>query len=125
MLRFERQIVICKGGIDVGGEIIGFIIWAIVGFIIIGIGISAFFSKKAVGFWTNIKTIQVKDIKGYNRATGMLFICYGIIFVVLGIPLLSGQNSPYILLSVLGVVIETITIMAVYSLVITKKYEER
>ena len=107
------------------GEIIGFIIWAIVGFIIIGIGISAFFSKKAVGFWTNIKTIQVKDIKGYNRATGMLFICYGIIFVVLGIPLLSGQNSPYILLSVLGVVIETITIMAVYSLVITKKYEER
>jgi len=109
----------------VGGEIIGFIIWAIVGFIIIGIGISAFFSKKAVGFWTNIKTIQVKDIKGYNRATGMLFICYGIIFVVLGIPLLSGQNSPYILLSVLGVVIETITIMVVYSLVITKKYEER
>ena len=108
-----------------GGEIIGFIIWAVVGFIIIGIGISAFFSKKAVGFWTNIKTIQVKDIKGYNRATGMLFICYGIIFVVLGIPLLSGQNSPYILLSVLGVVIETITIMAVYSLVVTKKYEER
>ena len=108
-----------------GGEIIGFIIWAVVGFIIIGIGISAFFSKKAVGFWNNIKTIQVKDIKGYNRATGMLFICYGIIFIVLGIPLLSGQNSPYILLSVLGVVIETITIMAVYSLVVTKKYEER
>lgn len=108
-----------------GGAIIGFIIWAVVGFIIICIGISAFFAKKAVGFWSNIKTIQVKDIKGYNRATGKLFICYGIIFVMLGIPLLSDQNSPYILLSVLGVMLETITIMAVYSLVVTKKYGER
>ena len=33
----------------------GFIIWAIVGAIIIGIGISDFFKKKAVGFWANIK----------------------------------------------------------------------
>ena len=105
------------------GAIIGFIIWAAVGFIMICIGISAFFSKKAVGFWANIKPIQVKDIKGYNRATGRLFICYGIIFVVLGIPLLCGQNSPYILLSVIGVLIETITVMVVYSLVVTKKYD--
>jgi len=37
------------------GEIIGFIIWAVVGCFIIGIGISAFFRKKAVGFWANIE----------------------------------------------------------------------
>ena len=103
------------------GAIIGFIIWAIVGFIIICIGINAFFSKKAVGFWANIKVMSVKDIKGYNYATGKLFICYGILFVLLGIPLLNGQNSPYILLSIIGVMIETIAIMAIYSLVITKK----
>ena len=106
-----------------GGAIVGFIIWAVVGFLIICIGISASFSKRAVGFWANIKTFPVKDIKEYNRATGMLFICYGIIFVMLGIPLLNGQNNPYILLSILGVMIETIAIMAIYSLVITKKYE--
>ena len=108
-----------------GGAMIGFIIWAAVGFIIICIGVRALFAKKAVGFWANIKTISVKDIKGYNRATGMLLIGYGFVFILLGIPLLSGQNSPYILLSAPGVMFETIATMAVYSLVITKKYEER
>lgn len=106
------------------GRMIGFIIWAIVGCIMIGFGVSAFFSKKAVGFWANVKTFPVKDIRKYNRATGNLFIIYGVIFIVLGIPLLDGQNSPYILLSVLGVMLETIAIMAVYSLVITKKYRK-
>lgn len=46
-------------------------------------------------------------------------------FVILGIPLLDGQNTPYVLLSVIGVMVETIVIMATYSLVIVKKYEEK
>ncbi len=107
------------------GRIIGFIIWTLCGCFIIGLGISAFFSKKPVGFWANIKIFQVNDIKGYNRATGKLFIVYGIIFIMLGLPLLSGENSPYILLSILGVMLETIAIMAIYSLFITKKYEKK
>lgn len=41
-------------------------------------------------------------------------------FVILGIPLLEGQNTPYVLLSVIGVMVETIVIMAAYSLVIVK-----
>ena len=52
-----------------------------------------------------------------------VFIIYGIIFVILGIPLLDDQNTPYVLLSVIGVMVETIVIMAAYSLVIVKKYE--
>lgn len=78
-------------------------------------------------FFTEVEkeTIKVKDVKGYNRASGLLFIIYGIIFVILGIPLLDGQNTPYVLLSVIGVMVETIVIMAVYSLVIVKKYEEK
>ena len=83
------------------------------------------FSKNPVGFWANTETIKVKDVKGYNRASGLLFIIYGIIFVILGIPLLDGQNTPYVLLSVIGVMVETIVIMAAYSLVIVKKYEEK
>lgn len=107
------------------GTIIGFIVWALFGCFMIGLGISAFFSKKSVGFWANIKTFPVNDIRGYNRAVGKLFIAYGFIFIVLGVPLLSGQNTPYILLSVLGVMIETIAIMVIYSLSITKKYKEK
>ena len=67
----------------------------------------------------------MNDIRGYNRATGKLFAAYGFIFIVLGVPLLSGQNTPYIILSVLGVMIETIAIMAIYTLSITKKYKEK
>ena len=68
---------------------IGFIIWAIVGALIICIGISAF------------------------------------IFIILGLPLLSGQNSALILLSALGVMVETIVIMAIYGICIEKKYKEK
>lgn len=40
----------------------------------------------------NTKPLSVKDIKGYNRATGKLFIFYELILIVLGLPLLKGQN---------------------------------
>ena len=99
---------------------IGFVIWSLFGVFIIGLGIKDMFSKNPVGFWANTETIKVKDVKGYNRASGLLFIIYGIIFVILGIPLLEGQNTPYVLLSVIGVMVETIVIMAAYSLVIVK-----
>lgn len=106
-------------------NMIGFIIWSLFGVFIIGLGIKDMFSKNPVGFWANTETIKVKDAKGYNRATGRLFLIYGIVFIILGIPLLEGQNTPYILLSVIGVMMETIAIMAVYSLGIVKKYEEK
>ena len=65
---------------------IGFVIWSLLGVFIIGLGIKDMFSKNPVGFWANTETIKVKDVKGYNRASGLLFIIYGIIFVILGIP---------------------------------------
>ena len=108
-----------------GGRMIGFIVWAIVGCILIGIGVCAYFSKKTVAFWENMKAFPVRDIKGYNHALGKLFIFYGMLFVVLGIPLLSAQNTPYILLSVFGVMIETIVFMVIYSLFIEKKYKKQ
>lgn len=101
---------------------IGFIIWALFGAMIIALGIKDMFSKKPVGFWANVETIKVRDVKKYNRATGILFVVYGAVFILLGIPLLGGQNTPYILLSIVGVMFETIIIMAVYSLLIVKKY---
>ena len=106
-------------------NMIGFVIWSLFGVFIIGLGIKDMFSKNPVGFWANTETIKVKDVKGYNRTTGLLFIIYGIIFIILGIPLLEGQNTPYVLLAVIGVMVETIAIMAAYSLVIVKKYEEK
>lgn len=105
--------------------LVGFIIWALCGVLLMILGIRAFFAKKPVGFWANAETMKVKDVKGYNRATGILFIVDGLVFVLLGLPLLLGQNNAWILLSVAGVMIETIVVMAVYSVYITKKYEDK
>lgn len=100
---------------------IGFVIWAIVGLLIVGIGVSAFFSKKAVGFWANIEVEEMTDIKKYNASVGTLFIACGLIFVILGIPMLSSYTA-LILFSVIGVMIETIAAMIIYTQVISKKY---
>ena len=101
---------------------IGFIIWALAGAFLAGMGISAFFSKKPVSFWANVKPIKVDNVKEYNRATGLLFIIYGVVFILLGLPLIKDPNSPLILLSTVGVMFETIVMMAVYSVCIVKKY---
>lgn len=104
---------------------IGFMIWCIVGCLFIGLGIYSFFAKKPARFWANAEIFQVTDIKKYNRAVGKLFCSFGIVFIILGLPLLSGQNSPWILLSVLGVMIECIAIMIIYTTVIEKKYKKK
>ncbi len=106
------------------GKIWGFVLWLIVGGLLIALGISAFFAKKEVGFFSNVKPLPMRDVKAYNRAVGKLFIVYGILFAALGLPLLF-QNPAFILLSILGVVAETIGTMAVYILVIQNKYERK
>ena len=78
-----------------------------------------------MGFWANAELFEVTDIKKYNRAMAKLFSTYGIFFILLGIPLLSGQNSPWIILSILGGMLETIIAMVVYTTVIEKKYRKK
>lgn len=109
---------------DAGG-IIGFVICCIVGSFFVIIGISSFFSKKPVGFWANIKMREVTDTRNYNRATGKLFFCFGVALVILGLPLLAGQNSPLVLLSIAGDMFLVISVMLVYELVIMKKYHKK
>lgn len=104
---------------------LAFIIWAAVGVIILGIGIFSFFSKKPVGFWANAEMFDVEDYQKYNYAVGKLFCVYGIAFIVLGLPLLGGQNSSLVIISVLGVMVETILLMVIYTLGIERKYRKK
>lgn len=106
---------------------LAFIIWAIAGCAFIGLGLYAFVSKKEVafGFWANAKMFPVKDIKSYNRAVGKLWCIFGVVFVILGVPLLEGQNSPLIILTMLGVMAEVIITMAIYTIIIEKKYRDK
>ena len=107
------------------GAIWGYVIWVLVGVMFIGFGGHAVRAEKEEGFWANVEVLPMEDVKKYNRAVGKLWFAYGIGFMVLGLPLLGGQNSPGILFSILGIMAETIAMMAVYVLVIQKKYEKK
>lgn len=107
------------------GRIIGFVIWCVVGCLFIGLGIYNFYSQKPMGFWANVQMFEVTDRKKYNAAVGKLFIILGIVFILLGLPLLAGQNSPWIFLSVLGALMECIIAMIVYTVVIEEKYKKK
>lgn len=104
-----------------------FLIWLFVGGSFLVLGLYAFNSKKEVafGFWANAEVFPVNNIKAYNRAIGKLWCVFGVVFVGLGLPLLKGQNSPLILLSIIGVMAEAIAAMAVYETVIEKKYRKK
>lgn len=103
----------------------GFLMWTIFGGLMVLLGILAFRAKKEVGFWANVKPLPMKDVKAYNRAVGWLFIIYGVVFILLGLPLLAGQNSPWVIVPIVGVLLETIAAMAVYTIVIQDKYEKK
>lgn len=108
------------------GRIAAYIIWLLIALAIIGMGLISFFTKKkkALDFY-NIGSFPVNDIRGYNKAQGVLFIGYGGVFAFLGLPLLAGQNNPYVIFSVLGVMVETIVLMIIFLLVIDKKYRKK
>lgn len=105
---------------------LGFILYSLIGAALILLGIHAFFSKKEVafGFWANTDMFPVNNVKAYNKAVGKLWCVYGIILILLGTPLLDGQNSPLILISIIGVMAETIAAMVVYVTIIEKKYRK-
>ena len=87
------------------------------------LGIFSFVSKKPIGFWANAEMFEVTDVKKYNAAMGKLFTSFGVGLIVLGLPLLDGQNSALIIFSILGVMAEAIAAMVVYTTVIEKKYK--
>lgn len=104
-----------------------FLIWAALGAVFVAYGIYVYFSKKEkpFGFWANAEQFPVNDVKGYNHAVGILFAVFGIIFALLGLPLLDGQNSAWMIISILGCMAESIFAMVIYVTVIEKKYKAK
>ena len=80
-----------------------FLIWAAMGLLFVILGVHAFFAKKPQHFWANVKMAEVTDVKKYNRAVGKLFIAFGAVFALIGLPLLM-ENEAWVILSVLGTV---------------------
>lgn len=109
------------------GRWIAFIIWALMGVLFIAMGIYDLSSKKAkpFGFWANAEVASIEDVKGYNRALGILWCVYGVLFVLIGLPLLAGQNSGSIIISMLGTMFISIGAMVAYVVGIEPKYRKK
>lgn len=99
-----------------------FFIWSTVSVAFVVFGIVALLSKKPVGFWTFGNQFTVSDVKKYNRAVAKLWFAFAVIFLVIGIPLLTAeQNSAKAVIPILGGLFASIGLMVVYTR-IEKKY---
>lgn len=106
-------------------EIMGFVIWVICGLLFVGIGIYDYRSKKQVGFWANFDVPEVEDVIGFNKAVGRLFIIYGVVFILIGIPLIPSifyKNMLLVFIPIIGTVFETIWLMVYFVMKIEKDY---
>ena len=106
------------------GNTIGFVIWCAVGVLFIGLAVYSWVSQKPIGFWANAEIFEVSDTKRYNHAMSKLFLIFGVVFIALGIPLLAGKNSAGIIFSIIGVMVESVMAMVIYSTIIEKKYRK-
>ena len=101
---------------------ITFAIWSALGALYLIIGIFSMRSKKAVNFFANVETAKnISDVAAYNKAVGRLWIVFAIGFEVFSFSFLSTeQNSPFVFLSVLGVVFLIIALVYSYMRILSK-----
>ena len=101
--------------------IVGFLIWTAVSAAILGIGIFAWQSEEAVGFYTGAEPPRVSDARGFNRSVAMLWFAYAALLELLGLPFLFlKQNDAGFLWVALGVVAITIGLMVGFHRIIGK-----
>ena len=116
-----------EGSDRISGGLLAFIIWELCAGVFFAIGMYSFFAKKPMGFWANARRPSAEDITdvgAYNKAVGKMWCVFGIVFMVLGIPLLSGQNSSGAILSILGTMWAVIVLAVIYTR-IERKYRRK
>lgn len=92
-----------------------FIIWTIISIVFAYIGITTRRSSIPVNLFTFSDVPKVNDVKGYNRAVSNLWLVFTVLFEMIGISLLFiKQNSPFVVLILLGVVFLVIGMMVAY-----------
>lgn len=101
----------------------GFYLWTLITLIFVYIGIATRKSNMPVNLFTFGDVPKVNDIKGYNKAVSNLWLVFTVLFELIGVSLLFiKQNSPLVILIVLGVVLLVIGMMVTYTK-IERKYK--
>lgn len=93
------------------------------GLLIIVIGIFSITSKKPAGFYTFTKPkIDDSNIKEYNKKTGILFICFGIVVALFELPFYFCSEDFFGIIVILLMPILVISIICIYEFKILRKY---
>lgn len=101
--------------------LVGFIIWTLITLVFVYIGITIRNSNIPVNLFTFDDIPKENDIKGYNKAVSNLWLVFTVLFEVVGVSLLFiKQNSPLVILIVLGVVFLVIGMMVTYTKIESK-----
>ncbi|MCI6846935.1 MAG: hypothetical protein SO237_07490 [Erysipelotrichaceae bacterium] len=99
----------------------GFFIWTLITLIFVYISITIRKSNIPVNLFTFGDAPKVNDIKRYNKAVSNLWLVFTILFEMIGISLLFiKQNSPLVILIVLGVVFLVIGMMVMHTKIESK-----
>ncbi|MFR3566762.1 MAG: PH domain-containing protein [Paraclostridium sordellii] len=86
--------------------------------IFICLGIYAFKRKTPMFFWAgvDVSSEEISDIKAYNKANGIMWICYGLLFLL--IPILGEQLGSMVLVTIIPFLI--VTLMLTYKFIYNK-----
>lgn len=70
-----------------------FLVWSLVSFLFVCIGIYARIARKAVRFFTFEEEYETRDYKSHNRAFSHLWFCFAFFFEILGTPLFLFEDN--------------------------------
>lgn len=101
-----------------------FIVWSVLAVFFVVLGIVTLNSKKAVGFWANVKVPEIADVKAYNKALSVLWFVFAVVFELLGLPLLLGNDAATVVISFIGTFFLILVTMGRY-MVIENKYRKK
>lgn len=95
--------------------LMAFAVWSACACLLAGIGVRAWLSNDAVGFFAGVAEPKVKDVRKYNRAVAKVWIVLAAVMELLGLPLLTAkQNAPEMLLIVVAMPLLVIGAMVAY-----------
>ncbi len=105
--------------------IVGFVIWTLVFFVLLGIGIRTWKADKATGFYTGARPPEVTDVQKYNRFVAILWFVYAGLFELLGLPFLFLKHNVLGFIGcIAGVPVISIALMLVYNRIL-RKFEQK
>ena len=108
-------------------NVIGYLVWCAVGGACFVTAVSIWRSKKAVSLrWKKLDG-EVTDVKKYNHAVAKLYILYGAVFILAGLPLflLKAPVPAWVgLLTAAAVAADTGALFALYGRIV-KKYKKK